>query len=307
MQITISGDIGSGKSTLGEYLSREFNAELIDCGQLYRKYAAEKSMSVLELNQSGDNSIDRQIDNDLIKWGRENKYRVYISRTAWHFIPDAVHIYTMVNPKLAAERILKRKTVAEEHTSIDSILEYNKKRIEEEDMRYQRMYGITRENQLRKTELFIHIGNNSPEQVCRAVSHVIKKERLVLYSGKPILIFDPRVVVPTQGIRDMNNDIVFAYSKDITADVSNCEVTMQLVDGVPYILDGHHRVAAACTNGVQFMYTTSFMISQKPDSILRNSDYYDWEEYTMADLSIVYGREENSVNGVLSAALKMGG
>ena len=282
MQVTISGDIGSGKSTVGQYLATMLGAELIDCGQLYRKYAAKKDMSVLQLNQSGDNSIDIQIDNDLVRWGREDLPRVYISRTAWHFIPNAVHMYMLVDPILSASRICNRKTVAEKHDSLKSVLEYNKTRIAEEDARYERMYGITRKQQLADAGVLLHIGNGDVDEVCYAAFEVLGK-------GK-VLCFDPRTAIPTQVLFDTNPNLVNCYAHEIKGHTVPCNVKMQLVDGIPYIVDGHHRIAAACHSGVKFMYTSNFEIVDKPVCRLRDSDYYDWEDYVKGDMHAAINR-----------------
>lgn len=279
MQVTISGDVGSGKSTVGQYLATMLGAELIDCGQLYRAYAAKRDMNVLQLNQSGDNSIDVQIDNDLVRMGKEDLPRVYISRTAWHFIPNAVHVYMSVNPELAASRIYKRKTVAEKHDSIESVMEYNRIRIAEEDARYEKMYGITREQQMENTNVLMCIGNADIDEVCYALYEVLDKGN--------VMCFDPRVAVPTQVLFDTSPDLVSEYAKEINGNTIPCAVRMRYVNGIPYIIDGHHRVAAACLNGVKFMYTSNFTVKDEPICELSNSDYYDWEDYVKGDMSAV--------------------
>ncbi len=280
MQITISGDIGSGKSTVGAFLASKLGAELIDCGQLYRQYAAKRDMSVLCLNKSRDNSIDKLIDNDLIRMGQENKPRVYISRTAWHFIPNAVHIYMSIDPGLAAERIFNRKTVAEEHDSLESIVKYNEERIAEEDARYERMYGVSRKQQLEEADLIFCVGNRNIDDVCQAVYRVVAGP----FIANKLLCFDPRIAIPTQVLFDIDTSVVDMYVKGSNGDVLYVLADMQFVSGVPYICDGHHRIAAACLGGVKFVYTDKFSIVDEPLCELNNSDYYDWENYVKGDV-----------------------
>lgn len=300
MQVTISGDIGSGKSTAGQYLANVLGAEFIDCGQLYRQYASKRDMNVLQLNQSGDNSIDVQIDNDLIRMGKEDFNRVYVSRTAWHFVPNAKHIYMSVNPLTAARRILQRKTTAETHDTIKSVLKYNKDRIDEEDKRYFSMYGVTRQQQLEEADILMCIGNVDVDCVCRALSIMLNK-------GK-VLCFDPRTAVPTQVLHDISVDTVNMYKKelsDIKSDVVECEVKIQVVNGITYIVDGHHRVAAACQSGVKLMYTHSYSLPLLPVCKLSNSDYYDWEDYIHGDMSAVTGVITDPMHKFVDAASKM--
>lgn len=280
MQVTISGDIGSGKSTVGEYLAKRLGAELVDCGQLYRAYASKRDMNVLQLNQSGDDSIDRQIDNDLIRMGKEDKPRVYVSRTAWHFIPNAVHVYMAVNPLLAAQRILKRKTVAENHDTIETIIDYNCERIAQEDARYERMYGITRRQQMESNNVFMCIGENGIKSVCGATYNMLSKGNVVC--------FDPRIAVPTQVMFDVDPKLVEKFAGNFSK-VDCTDIKVQMVNGIPYIVDGHHRIAAACKSGVSFMYTSNFEVEDEPLCRLGNSDYYDWEEFVGGDMSAITG------------------
>lgn len=298
MQITISGDIGSGKSTVGKYLAEVYNAELIDCGQLYRSYASKVSKDVLQLNQSGDNSIDIQIDNDLIRMGKEDKNRVYISRTAWHFIPNAVHIYIMVDPMIASKRILNRKTVAEKHDSLDSILEYNRTRIAEEDARYERMYGITREQQLADADIIFHIGNRSEDEVCSAMKTVVSK-------AKKMFCFDPTIVVPTQVLHDISPEIVNEFRRVMVSNVVGADTKIKLANGIPYIIDGHHRIAAACLNNVKFVWTSDYSLDDSSICILSNSDYYNWEDYVHGDMSAVTSKMKSPADKFISAVSKM--
>lgn len=295
MQVTISGDIGSGKSTVGQYLAEKLDAELIDCGQLYRAYASQKGMSVLQLNQSEDYSIDVQIDKDLVRMGKEGKSRVYISRTAWYFIPGAVHVYMTVDPKLAARRVLNRKTVAEKHDSVDSIIEYNRKRIAEEDARYERMYGITRKHQMAANNVLVCIGNASAEDVCSAVYEVLNKGN--------VICFDPRTAVPTKTIKDIDPEYVKMYCEYISGNISECPVEMQFVNGIPYILNGHHRIVAACNSGTKMMYTSEFTVAGYPNKVLDNFEYHFWEDFVKGDLSAVTGVNGN--DGFSNAVSKM--
>lgn len=271
MQITISGDLGSGKSTLGEILAKDYNAELIDCGQLYRKYAAENGRDVLKQNKSSDISIDEQIDTEIIRLGKEGLSRIYVSRTAWHFIPNAVHVYLSVDPMLAAQRIAARKTVGEEHTDSDSVLLYNMERAQTEDARYLKMYGITREEQLRDAHVIMNIGTGSVEDVHKALQTVIPSSERRSY------VISPKELIPTQVLRDMSIDIVSEYKQWVRGDVVELDLTLLRTWSGTYIVDGHHRVAAACLNDVK--YIVAHEVTFEDDSLqLSMSDYFDWED-----------------------------
>ena len=52
--ITVSGRIGSGASTLAEKLGEELGWEVLEGGRLFRKFALEKNISITQTNQRPD-------------------------------------------------------------------------------------------------------------------------------------------------------------------------------------------------------------------------------------------------------------
>lgn len=280
MNFTLSGGIGTGKSTIGEMLADYFRCDFVDCGQLYRNYAKEHGRNVLEQNKSKDVMIDTMIDEKITEIGQNSDRTVFVSRTAWHFVPDAIHVYLMADEELAAKRIFERQSNAEKHNSPEDVLKYNRERLAEEDARYCRMYGITREQQLANATMFVHIGNRQMIDVFAAIKNLVGVDRQVL-------CFDPHVALPTEGIRDINpervkNEVAVLKTKSSKLKVAETPIRMEVCGDKLYILDGHHRVAAACQADEKFLYTFDFQFVKKPSVELRQSDYYDWYEYCKA-------------------------
>ena len=62
--MTISGLHGTGKSTYAQAIADEFNLRVISAGELFRKIAKEKGVSIEELTQIAvtNKSIDMEID-----------------------------------------------------------------------------------------------------------------------------------------------------------------------------------------------------------------------------------------------------
>ena len=50
-RISLAGDLGSGKSTVGAILKERFNAEIVSIGKIQRKMAAEMGMDTCEFNR----------------------------------------------------------------------------------------------------------------------------------------------------------------------------------------------------------------------------------------------------------------
>ena len=89
--ITISGVIGSGKSTVAKMLAQKLGWQYYSTGMAQRKIAAEMGITTLELNALSvkDKSIDERIDSVFKNppWGNNNC--VVDSRLAFHFVPKS--------------------------------------------------------------------------------------------------------------------------------------------------------------------------------------------------------------------------
>ena len=62
--IVVSGDLGSGKSTVTTELARRLNLRRVSVGDLYRQMAQSRGMSALQLNLHAelDDAVDGYVD-----------------------------------------------------------------------------------------------------------------------------------------------------------------------------------------------------------------------------------------------------
>ena len=94
MHITLTGNLGSGKSTISKIFANKYGYEIYSTGKVIREFAAERGLSVLEMNQlmEKDNSFDHLIDEDPgFFTGVAGRYRSSARRTfsltrGWHGI-----------------------------------------------------------------------------------------------------------------------------------------------------------------------------------------------------------------------------
>lgn len=137
--ITISGDLGGGKSVLANALVDYWGAEAYSTGKIQRAMADERGISTLELNKLAetDKSIDDEIDSNFKKLSQSEKNLVIDSRMAWHFIPESFKIKLEVNPVLAAERIIAANRDNEKYGDFDATLQGLKDRKASERERFQ--------------------------------------------------------------------------------------------------------------------------------------------------------------------------
>lgn len=144
MKITISGDLGSGKSTVAKEIAKKLNYDYYSVGNFMREIAEEKSMNLLELSkiaEKGD-EIDILLDKKLVEVGKKDNI-VLDSRLAWHFIPDSIKVFMAVDVDEATKRIYSQKRENEkENISLEVTKENIIKRKQSELKRYKDYYNI---------------------------------------------------------------------------------------------------------------------------------------------------------------------
>ena len=150
MHITITGKLGSGKSTVAKKLVELYGFEIFSTGAILRAAAAERGMDVLELNKElsakldSDRSMDDLIDNTTIRVASERKddKLIFDSRMAWHFVPGSFKVFVTVDPRVAAERVMKDPRPGEPAEDIDELCAELIERSKVEQSRFQTLYGV---------------------------------------------------------------------------------------------------------------------------------------------------------------------
>ena len=148
MHITLTGNLGSGKSTLGKILEAEYGYEIFSTGKVIRKIAEEHGVSVLEMNKmmEKDHKYDHMIDDTTARISREQKDRklLFDSRLAWNFVEESFKVFLSVSLPVAASRVLadESRGAVENYASVEDCMQSLKDRAASEDRRYQDLYGI---------------------------------------------------------------------------------------------------------------------------------------------------------------------
>lgn len=156
MIITISGNPGSGKSTVAKILLQKLGAERIYVGGIRRELAREKGMTLEELNEYAkthsetDVEVDEKASQKARELEKQGKVVIAEGRVMFHFLPESLKIYVKVDPDVGAERIWKdlqkQELVAERNegkiTSLEQLKQSVKDREEKDAARYEKYYGI---------------------------------------------------------------------------------------------------------------------------------------------------------------------
>lgn len=175
--ITISGVIGSGKSTVAKMLAQKLGWQYYSTGMAQRKIAEEMGLTTLELNALTikDKSIDERIDAVFKNppWGHDNC--VVDSRLAFHFVPKSFKVCLTVADETAGRRIFHDtlRSGEQKYHSIQEAVDSAQKRRELEVKHFKKNYNLDIENR-DNFDLMLDTTHLTPEQVCQAILAIVK-------------------------------------------------------------------------------------------------------------------------------------
>ena len=147
MLISITGRLGSGKSTICNILREKYGYEIYSTGVINREFARRLGITTLELNKrlNDDPSLDHEIDGTVTKISeeRKNDKLIFDSRMAWHFAKDTFKIFLTIDPMEAAKRVMLNQRGAEEHyETVEEACEKLVERSRVERDRFVDIYGV---------------------------------------------------------------------------------------------------------------------------------------------------------------------
>ncbi len=144
MRITISGPIGSGKSTVGKIIAKKLDLQFFSGGSIFREEAKKHGMTVEEFNTFSEThrEIDLDLDNMQLNYLREHDNIVFESRLAGWLCSkngiEALKIFLDASENVRFKRVRNR----ESHSDDDSLKDLIRSRERSEHMRYLQLYGL---------------------------------------------------------------------------------------------------------------------------------------------------------------------
>jgi len=176
MHITLTGNLGSGKSTISKLMSEKWGYEIYSTGKIQRRLAAERGLSVLEMNKlmETDHSFDNIIDDTTKKLSIEHKEDLFFdSRLAWHFAENSFKVFLSVDIDEAARRVFgDNRGEVESYKTVDEAKKNLVARAQAEDERYRELYGIDYFD-MNNYNLVLDSTNAAPE----VLAEIIQKEK----------------------------------------------------------------------------------------------------------------------------------
>ena len=233
INITIAGDLGSGKSTVANHLINNINYRIESAGLIFRRLAEQHGMSAKEFNQfiESNPKYDNMVDDTIKEMGEKEENIIFDSRLAWYFVPKSFKIYMYVDVDTATERIFKDKgRVSESYSDMATAKKEIIESRESEVLRYKTFYNININN-YSNYDFIIDTSHATKDEVNDAVLSNFK----AFEQGKE---YDRILLSPKNLI--IENDVENADSDDIE---------IEKRDGKFYVVKGFAKVRAALQEG----------------------------------------------------------
>ena len=173
MLISITGRLGSGKSTVCGIMKERYGFDIFSTGAIQREYARSKGISTLELNKrmKENPGLDDEIDNTVTRVSRDHKGEnlIFDSRMAWHFAEDTFKIFLTIEPMEAANRVFYNRVSAEEsYTDVNDACEKLVERSVVERKRFIEIYGVDYYD-FNNYNLVVDTTNKTPDEVVAVI------------------------------------------------------------------------------------------------------------------------------------------
>ncbi len=246
MHITLTGNLGSGKSTVCKRLEQEYGYEIFSTGKIIRQIADEMGISVLEMNDlmTKDHKYDKMIDDASARISRENPQKniLFDSRLAWNFVESSFKVFLSVDLSVAAMRVFSdaKRGKVESYKSVEEAKEQLRMRAENEDRRYRELYRIDYFD-FNNYNLILDSSYASPELVSEVLFSEAKRHTNDEDTGR-ILISPKRLGYSWE--REKNEQAPYYPSEEV----------LLLYEGGEFkIFAGEETVRAAAAQGIPFV------------------------------------------------------
>jgi predicted cytidylate kinase len=254
--IVVSGDLGSGKSTVSVEVAARLGLRRISVGDLYREMAQSRGMSALQLNLHAelDDAVDGYVDELQSEVARSDDEQLVVDgRLAWFFFTKAFKVHLITDPAVAAQRVLLRPSDdVEAYSSLAEARERLGTRSESERARFLTRYGVDK-NRLRNYDMVCDTTRVSPDQIVDRIVAAFSGQlgQDIISQSPPLLLLDPSRIFPTRLMADGGG---FREPGPPSGAGRESAPLPPIAVGYAgtsfYVIDGHRRLSAALHRGL---------------------------------------------------------
>jgi CMP/dCMP kinase len=198
--VVFNGDLGGGKTTVSLLLAERLGVRRVSVGDMFRAAAAQRGMTALQINRHAelDDKIDHAVDQLQADIAASGEQLVVDSRLAWHFFTDALKVHIIVDPSVAAMRVLGRPADdVESYRSVEEARRRLASRSESERVRFLTRYRVDK-TRLRNYDLICDSTSAKPDEIVERILAHIGTPRL--YSPEPLCYLDPKRIRSTAAV-----------------------------------------------------------------------------------------------------------
>ncbi len=170
MRVTISGPPGSGTTTVAKLLAKKLNFDLISAGEVFRRMAKEKKMSLAEFSRLANTNpeIDLEIDRYQKELAERRDNVVVEGRLSGWMVNADLKVWLFASEDIRVERIARR-----EKKNIEDAKRETRERERIEKRRYEKYYGIDIDDWT-IYHLVINSGYFTPEEIVEIIIKAIE-------------------------------------------------------------------------------------------------------------------------------------
>ncbi len=169
-KITLSGEVGSGKSTVGKILAENLQYNFVSIGNRTREFAESKGLDIVKFQKEclTDANIDKLIDKQFSEECNASENLIIDYRLGFKFISNSYNIFLKISETSAIERLKKANRYNETHYTISE-------RNNTFRNQFQNSYGIDYTD-LSNYDLVIDVDKFlSAEEIAETILQLIKK------------------------------------------------------------------------------------------------------------------------------------
>ncbi len=173
MKITISGPPGSGTTTVARLLAEKLEFKLISAGEIFRKLAAERGMTLEEFSKYAESNpdIDFYIDRLQKDMAEKEDNVVVEGRLSGWMVKNAFKVWIYASPEVRYRRIAQR-----EGKDLARVKNETKRREELEKRRYKKFYSIDLDD-ISIYHLAINSEHFKPEEIVEIILKALEFHR----------------------------------------------------------------------------------------------------------------------------------